>query len=99
MDGIGLLRGAMTLHNVDKTRVLLSKYDKLLQLFQASVPLWFVVINIPGELKTRRRIRFLLVIADRLSKLKRPIPMKTITSACVTHAFVTNLVVFYGPPT
>ena len=59
-----------------KNRVKLRKHKKHLRLFPATEPLEFVYLDILGSfLETKKRNRFLLVIADRFTKLVRTVPL------------------------
>jgi hypothetical protein len=56
-------------------------------------------MDILGPLpKTRHGNRFLLVIADRCSKLTRTVPLRVTTSLAVAQAFCDHWVFVYGPP-
>ncbi|CAN8062284.1 unnamed protein product [Agarophyton chilense] len=82
-----------------KNRVRLYRKRKSMTLFQAKAPLQYVSIDILGELiRSRRGYRYLLVITDRFSKLVRTVPLKRITAAVITQAFIKLWVFIYGPP-
>lgn len=67
--------------------------------FRATEPLAFVSIDILGEsIRTKNVNRFILVIADRFTKLIRTILLKRITVTSVAHSFVHHLVFVYGRP-
>jgi hypothetical protein len=56
-------------------------------------------MDILGPLpKTRHGNRFLLVIADRYSKLTGTIPLRVTTALAVAQAFCDHWVFVYGPP-
>ena len=56
-------------------------------------------MDILGPLpKTRHGNRFLLVIADRYSKLTRTVPLRVTTALTVAQAFCEHWVFVYGPP-
>ena len=82
-----------------KNRVAVRQHGHKMKLFPAQAPLEFVSIDILGELmKTPRGNRFLLVIADRFSKLVRTVPLKSTSGAAIAQAFVTHWVLPYGAP-
>jgi hypothetical protein len=56
-------------------------------------------MDILGSLpKTQHGNRFLLVIADRYSKLTRTVPLRVTTALAVAQAFCDHWVFVYGPP-
>jgi hypothetical protein len=68
-------------------------------LFPAQDPLDYVAIDILGPLpRTKKGNQYLLVIADRFSKLVRTVPLSRITAASVAWAFMEQWVYLYGPP-
>jgi len=70
-----------------------------MKLFPASGPLEYVAIDILGPLpRTKQGNQYLLVIADRFSKLVRTVPLKRITALSVAQAFANEWVCVYGPP-
>jgi Integrase zinc binding domain len=74
-------------------------YTNFLQLFPAKGPLESVALDILGPLpRTKHGNRFLLVIADRYTKVTRTVPLRTITALSVARAFVDQWVYVYGPP-
>jgi transposase InsO family protein len=82
-----------------KNRVTERNRTSLLKLFPANGPLEFVAMDILGPLpKTENGNRFLLVISDRLSKLTRTVPLRSITALAVAKAFCDAWVFSYGPP-
>jgi transposase InsO family protein len=59
----------------------------------------YVAIDILGPLpRTRKGNQYLLVIADRFSKLVRTVLLSRITAAIVAWAFMEQWVYLYGPP-
>ena len=86
-------------HSCAKNRIRLRKRTNPMQLFPATVPLRDVSIDILGPLKrTKHNFRWLLVIADRFTKLTQVVPLKKITALTVSVAFVEHWVYKYGPP-
>jgi hypothetical protein len=86
-------------HDCTKENSSLRKRSKQITLFPAEQPLDFVAIDILGPLtKTIKGHQYLLVIADRFSKLVRTIPLKTITTFTVASAFCHHWVFIYGAP-
>jgi RNase H-like domain found in reverse transcriptase/Reverse transcriptase (RNA-dependent DNA polymerase)/Integrase zinc binding domain/Integrase core domain/Chromo (CHRromatin Organisation MOdifier) domain/Retroviral aspartyl protease len=82
-----------------KGRITLTRHTNFLELFPAKAPLESVAMDILGPLpKTRHGNRFLLVIADRYSKLTRTVPLRTTTALVVAQAFCDHWVFVYGPP-
>jgi transposase InsO family protein len=70
-----------------------------LKLFPAKGPLESVAMDILGPLlRTKHGNIFLLVIADRYSKVKKTIPLRTVTALSVSRAFCDHLAYVYGPP-
>jgi Integrase core domain len=68
-------------------------------LFPAQEPLDYVAIDILGPLpRTRKGNQYLLVIADRFSKLVRTVPLPRITATIVAWTFMEQWVYLYGPP-
>ena len=86
-------------HQCAKNRIRLRKRTNPLALFPATVPLRSVAIDILGPLtKTKKKMRFLLVMTDRFTKLTQVVPLRTITALSVATAFVEHWVFKYGPP-
>ena len=82
-----------------RNRVKLRRKSSTLKLFPAQSPLESVALDILGELiRTPRGNRYLLVIADRFTKLVRTVPLKRITAYSVARAFVHNWIFVYGIP-
>jgi transposase InsO family protein len=82
-----------------RNRIALSRRTNPLGLFPAHAPLESVAMDILGPLpKTRHGNRFLLVIADRYTKLTRTVPMRVTTAVAVAQAFCDQWVFVYGPP-
>jgi hypothetical protein len=82
-----------------RNRITLSRRTNPLGLFPANAPLESVAMDILGPLpKTRHGNRFLLVIADRYSKLTRTVPLRVTTALAVAQAFCDHWVFVYGPP-
>ena len=83
-----------------KERIAKRKHASYLSLFPAKAPLEYVAIDILGPLPytTGKRNRYLLVIADRYSKLTKTVTLKNITAATVARAFVEHWVFQFGPP-
>ena len=82
-----------------RNRISLSRRTNPLGLFPANAPLESVAMDILGPLpKTRHGNRFLLVIADRYSKLTRTVPLRVTTALTVAQAFCEHWVFVYGPP-
>ena len=78
-----------------RNRIKLRKNTGELTLFPANAPLESVFIDLLGELtRTPRGNRYLLIITDRFTKLVRTVPLKGISAAAVTQAFVTHWVFF-----
>jgi transposase InsO family protein len=86
-------------HECTKENSTLRKRTKEITLFPSEQPLDFIAIDILGPLtKTSKGYQYLLVIADRFSKLTRTIPLKTITTFEVASAFCHHWVFVYGAP-
>jgi Integrase core domain len=70
-------------------------------LFPAHEPLDYVATDILGPLPRTKKgnsiYQYLLVIANRFSKLVRTIPLSRITAAIVAWAFMEQWVYLYGP--
>jgi hypothetical protein len=82
-----------------RNRMSLSRHSNPLKLFPANAPLEAIAMDILGPLpKTKHGNRFLLVIADRFSKLTRTVPLRTITALTVAQMFCEHWVFVYGPP-
>jgi len=71
----------------------------LMKLFPPRGPLEMVAIDILGPLpQSSRGFRFILVMADRFTKLTQAVPLRRITAYDVAVAFVEHWVFKYGPP-
>ena len=82
-----------------KNRLRLIRNTSPMLLFPATNPLESVAIDILGPLpKSKRGFRFILVIADRFTKLTQVVPLRKITAYDVAVAFVEHWVFKYGPP-
>jgi hypothetical protein len=67
-------------------------------LFSAKGPLESVAMDILGPLpRTKHGNRFLLVIADRYSKVTKTIPLRTVTALSVSRASCDHWAYVYGP--
>ena len=81
-----------------KERINLKAHSQFLKFFPASRPLEFVAIDILGPLtKTAHGNRFLLVMSYRYSKLKKSVPLSSISPYRVALAFCEHWVFAYGP--
>jgi Integrase zinc binding domain/Integrase core domain len=70
-----------------------------LKLFPAKGPLESVAMAILGPLpRTKHGNRFLLVIADRFSKVTNKVPLRTVNALSVARAFCDHRAYVYGPP-
>ena len=70
-----------------------------LKLFPARGPLESVAMDILGPLpRTKHGNLFLLVIADRFSKVTKTVPLRTVTALSVARAFCDHWAYVYGPP-
>jgi transposase InsO family protein len=68
-------------------------------LFPANSPIESVEMDILGPLPwTKHGNRFLLVIADRYSKVTKIIPLRTVTALSISTAFCDHWAYLYGPP-
>jgi hypothetical protein len=86
-------------HECTKKNSIRRKRTKEITLFPSEQPLDFIVIDILGPLtKTSKGHQYLLVIADRFSKLTRTVPLKTIATFEVASAFCHHWVFVYGTP-
>ena len=82
-----------------RNRVRLRKRTHPLKLFPAVKPLEDVAIDILGPLpRTENGHRYILVIADRFTKLTQAVPLSSTTAAVVAAAFVDEWVFKYGVP-
>jgi transposase InsO family protein len=82
-----------------RNRITLSRRTNTLGLFPANSPFKSVAMDILGPLpKTRHGNRFLLVIADRYSKLTRTVPLRVTTALAVAKDFCDHWVFVFGPP-
>jgi transposase InsO family protein len=81
-----------------RNRITLSRRTDPLSLFPANAPLDSVAMDILGPLpKTRHGNSFLLVIADRHSKLTRKVSLRVTTALAVAQAFCDHWVFVFGP--
>lgn len=79
-------------------RALLRNHKNTIHLFPAGSPLQFVAIDILGKFNnTPRGNNFLLVITDLFLKLVRIVSLRIVTLVTFARAFVTHLVLTYGP--
>jgi RNase H-like domain found in reverse transcriptase/Integrase zinc binding domain/Integrase core domain len=86
-------------HECTKENGALRKRRKHITLFPASGPLEFVAIDLLGPLpKTSRGFQYILVVADRFTKLVRTVPLKSITTMSIANAFCHHWIFVYGPP-
>jgi transposase InsO family protein len=86
-------------HECTKENPTLRKRSKEITLFPSEQPLDFVAIDILGPLtKTIKGHQYILVIADRFSKLVRTMPLTTITTFTVASALYHHWVFVYGAP-
>ena len=82
-----------------RNRVKLRKHKNHLKLFPAEEPLQAISMDILGPLpRMERGKRFLLVIADRSSKLTAVVPLRTTNAFSVAIAFCEAWIFKYGPP-
>jgi transposase InsO family protein len=82
-----------------RNRISERRHTNFLQLFPAKGPLESVAMDILGPLpRTKHGNRFLLVIADRYTKVTRTVPLRTVTAISVARSFVDQCVYVYGPP-
>jgi hypothetical protein len=71
-----------------RNRIAEKRETNPLKLFLAKGPLESVEMDILGPLpRTKHGNRFLLVIADRYSKVTKTIPLRTVTALSVSRAF------------
>jgi hypothetical protein len=82
-----------------RNRIYERTHNNKLKLFPAKGSLEPVAMDIIGPLpKSKHGNRFLLVIADRFSKVTKTVPLRTVTALSVAQAFCDNWVYSYGPP-
>lgn len=82
-----------------KNGVKLWRAKKEVKLFPARAPLESVALDILGSLiKIRRGHIFLLVIANRYSRLTRTVPLNMITALAVPRAFIHQWVLVHELP-
>lgn len=82
-----------------KARGTIRKNRKGMELFPESGTLEFVAIDILGPLPvTKLGNGLVLVMNDRLPKLKRSIPMETTTALKVAEQFEDQWIIPYGAP-
>jgi transposase InsO family protein len=82
-----------------RNRIAGLRHTTFLQLFPAKGPLESVAMDILWPLpRTEHGNRFLLVIADRYTKVTRTVPLRTLTALSVARAFVDQWVYVYVPP-
>ena len=97
--GVDFYRTMRQCSSSAKNRILLYTHTSPLKLFLATEPLSDVSIDILGPLpKTKSGNRFLLVIADRFTKLCRVVPLRLIRAHEVAKAFTDHWVFAYGAP-
>ena len=91
-----------TVRNCDvcaRNRIAEKRKTNPLKLFPAKGPLESVAMDILGPLpRTKHGNRFLLVIADRYSKVTKTVPLRTVTALSVARAFCDHWAYVYGPP-
>jgi transposase InsO family protein len=81
-----------------RNRIIVSRRTNPLDRFRANAPSESVAMDILGPLpKTRHGKRFLLVIADRYSKITRTVPLRVTTALAVAQAFCDHWVFVHGP--
>ena len=86
-------------HSCARNRIRLRKKTNPLAIFPATVPLRSLCIDILGPLtKSKKGMRYMLVITDRFTKLTQVVPLKGITALTVAKGFVEHWVFKYGPP-
>jgi transposase InsO family protein len=82
-----------------RNRIAEKRRTNPLKLFPPGGPLESVAMDILGPLpRTKHGNRFLLVIADRFSKVTKTVPLRTITALSVARAFCDHWAYIYGPP-
>jgi transposase InsO family protein len=82
-----------------RNRIAEKRKTNPLKLFPARGPLESVAMDILGPLpRTKHGNRFLLVIADRYSKVTKTIPFRTVTALSVSRAFCEHWAYVNGPP-
>ena len=82
-----------------RNRIAEKRKTNPLKLFPAKGPLESVAMDILGPLpRTKHGNRFLLVIADRYSKVTKTVPLRTVTALSVSRAFCDHWAYVYGPP-
>jgi transposase InsO family protein len=82
-----------------RNRIAEKKHTNVMQLFPANGPMESVAMDILGPLpRTKHGNRFLLVIADRFTKVTITVPLRTVTALAVAKAFCDRWVYVYGPP-
>jgi len=82
-----------------RIRIVPRRRTAMLNLFLATDPFASLSMNLLGRLtETRTGNVFLLIIADRFSKLVRAIPLAGITATDVSSAFCRDSISVYGPP-
>lgn len=80
-------------------RLLLIRNKQKMRLFPATKPLEQVSVDLLGPLpRTRAGHRFILVIADRFTKLTQVVPLRRSTGLDVAKAFASHWVIKYGAP-
>ena len=88
-----------TCNTCAKNRVKLRKRTRPLRLYPSQRPLERLSIDVLGPLtKTKKGLRFLLVITDCFTKLTQVIPLRRIDKYTVAVAFVEAWIFKYGPP-
>jgi transposase InsO family protein len=82
-----------------RNRISDKRHTNPLQIFAANGPMESVAMDILGPLpRTTHGNTFLLVIADRFSKVTITVPLRTVTALSVATAFCDRWVYVYGPP-
>ena len=83
-----------------RNRVAARKHRNEMRLFPPRIPLESVALDILGPLpRTNSGKRFVVVIADRFSKLCRVRALRSITAENLARTFAEDWVFVYGPPT
>jgi Integrase zinc binding domain len=81
-----------------RNRISEKKHTNVMKLFPANGPMESVAMDILGLLLLKKHLnRFLLVIADRFTKVTITVPLRTVTALVVAKAFCDRWVYFYGP--
>jgi hypothetical protein len=81
-----------------RNRIAEKKHTNVMKLFPANGPMKSVAMVILGPLpRTKHGNRFLLVIADGITKVTITVPLRTVTALVVAKAFCDRWVYVYGP--